>query len=380
MFASRPVTVLELRDTHEIGGPGKTILETFRAIDGQQFQSHLAVFLTERETGDTPFVSAARACGMPTHFVRGTNQYDPRLITRLARLVRKLGVDIIHAHEVKSDAVAYAASLLHRVAIVTTLHGWIANSARQQRLIALDRRLVRRFDAVIAVSRQIRDEAQESGVPAERLHLLHNAIVVERYKRSGQTGALSSLLGRELVRPVVVSVGRLSREKGHADLVDAIGIATRRGYPLTAVFIGDGPERPRLADQIAALGLGDAVHLPGYVEQPDRLLEDADLAVLPSHTEGLPNAALEALALEVPVLATRVGGTPEVVVDGTTGRLVAPHAPGELAAGLVEFVRNPQPWKVMAREGRRLVERQFDFRVRTEALEALYHRVACHRQ
>lgn len=380
MRASRPIAILELRDTHEIGGPGKTILETFRAIDGRKFRSHLAVFLTERETGDTPFVGAARACGMPTHFVRGVNQYDPRLIARLARLVRELDIDIVHAHEVKSDALTYLASLLHKVAIVTTLHGWIGNSTKQRLLIGLDRRLVRRFDAVIAVSRQIRDEAEASGVPVERLHVLHNAIVLERYQRSGQTGALSRLLGRELARPVIVSVGRLSREKGHADLVEAIGIAARQGHPMTAVFIGDGSERPRLEEQIAALGLRDAIHLPGYVERPDKLLEGADLAVLPSHTEGLPNAALEALALEVPVLATRVGGTPEVVHDGTTGRLVAAHAPAELAAGLMDFVRDPQAWQAMAREGRRLVERQFNFRARTEALEALYHRVAGQRQ
>ena len=368
----RRITVLELRDTHEIGGPGKTILETFRAIDADRFQSHLAVFLTRSETGDTPFVRAARSCGMPTHFVHGINRYDPQLIWGLATLVKKLGVDIVHAHEVKSDAIAYLSSMLHGAAVVTTLHGWIGNSPKQKGLIALDRRLVRRFDAVIAVSRRIRAEAAEAGVQSNRLHLLHNAIVLDRYRRTGAKGFLRELLGRSVPSPIVVSVGRLSPEKGHVDLIEALAIAAARGHRFTTVLAGEGSERGRLLDRIHALGLTSDVHLVGHLDSPERVLEEADLAVLPSHTEGLPNAALEALVMEVPVLATRVGGTPEVVRDGETGRLVEPRDPEALAAALVEFAGDRANWKRLAVRGRELVERQFDFTSRTRALESVY--------
>ncbi|MGH6692215.1 MAG: glycosyltransferase family 4 protein, partial [Gammaproteobacteria bacterium] len=120
----RPLNVLDLRDTHEIGGPGKTILETFRAIDPAAFTLHLGVFLTRRERDDSPFVAAARAARMPVHLIRGYNQYDPRMIWQVARLVKALRIDIVHAHEVKSDVLTYLASKVHRVPIVTTLHGW----------------------------------------------------------------------------------------------------------------------------------------------------------------------------------------------------------------------------------------------------------------
>ena len=94
--------------------------------------------------------------------------------------------------------------------------------------------------------------------------------------------------------------------------------------------------------------------------------------VLPSHTEGLPNAVLEAHAMEVPVLATRVGGTPEVITDNETGRLVPSHAPDALADGIIDFVHNPEPWRRMATAGRLMVERQFDFKARTRRLETIY--------
>jgi glycosyltransferase involved in cell wall biosynthesis len=368
----RPISVLDLRDTDEIGGPGKTILETYRAIDPARFRLHLGVFVTRHETGDTPFVKAAREYGMPVHLIRGFNQYDPRMISRLARLVRALGIDIVHAHEVKSDVITYLASRLHRVPTVTTLHGWIGNGAKQRAFIALDRRVVRGFDRVIAVSGPIREQLLESGVPPAKLRLVHNAIVVERYRRSGRRGFLAELIGRPLPAPVIASIGRMSPEKGHADLVEALGLVARRGRAVSAVLAGEGPERSRLAARVRELGLEQSVHLPGHVAQPERLLEETDLAVLPSHTEGLPNAALEALIMGVPVLATRVGGTPEVIADGETGRLVPPRSPEALADAIVDFVADAAPWQRMAERGREVVERQFDFQSRTRRLEMIY--------
>jgi glycosyltransferase involved in cell wall biosynthesis len=367
-----PIRVLDLRDTHEVGGPGKTILETYRAIDARRFSLHLGAFLRVHETADKPFLAAARGCGMPVHLIRGRNQYDPRLITGLAALVRKLGIDIVHAHEASSDVAAWLASKLHGAALVTTLHGWIGNSAKQRLFIRLDRRMVRRFDLVIAVSGQIRDEARAAGVPDSRLRLLHNAIVLERYRRTGRRGYLGELLGRPVASPVIASIGRLSPEKGQADLIQALGILAARGHRPTTVLVGDGPDRARLQGRVRELGLQDSVHLPGYVNEPERVLEETDLMVLPSHTEGLPNAALEALAMEVPVLATRVGGTPEVVSDGRTGRLIEPRSPGDLADAIADYLADPAAWQDMAREGRVHVVRDFNFKVRTRALEAMY--------
>jgi glycosyltransferase involved in cell wall biosynthesis len=368
----RPIHVLHLRDTHEIGGPGKTILETFRAIDADRFRLSLGVFLARHEQGESPFVAAATEIGMPVHFVRGYNQFDLRLVSRVAALVKAQRIDILHAHEVKSDVIAYLASKIHRVPIVTTMHGWIGNAPRQRFFIGLDKRVARKFDRVIAVSARIRDELLASGTPERAVRMLHNAIVVERYRRKGTHGALAALLGRDLPRPILVSVGRLSPEKGHLDLVEALGLARSRGAALSAVLIGDGPSRPAVEERVRALGLSDSVCLPGYLPQPERFFEDVDLMVLPSHTEGLPNVVLESLAMDVPVLATAVGGTPEIVTDGVTGRLVPARSPQALADALLEFVADPGAWRRMAARGRELVEQEFDFTVRTRRLERIY--------
>jgi glycosyltransferase involved in cell wall biosynthesis len=375
----RPINVLDLRDTSEIGGPGKTILETYRAIDATRFQVHLGVFLLDSEAESSPFIKAAREYGMPVHVIRSTHPYDPRLVWRVASLARSIGADIIHAHEAKSDVIAYLSSWLHRVPTMTTLHGWIGNSVKQRLLIAMDKHVVQRFDLVVAVSTQIMRDMNVAGMRDSRLQLMHNAIVVERYGRTGEGGYLQELTGRQLEGPVLGCVGRLSFEKGHADLIEAVGIVAARGGRATVVLAGDGPERRNLEAKADALQLRDQVFCVGYIPRPERLIEEIDLMVLPSHTEGLPNAALEALAMNVPVLATRVGGTPEVITDGETGRLVDAKSPAALANGIMDFLANRAEWKQMADRGRAMVERDFDFMRRTRKLETMYTDLASRR-
>lgn len=375
-IAERPLRVLELRDTYEVGGPGKTIIETYRSINAERFHVHLGVFATKNETADTPFVSAARACGMPVHVLRGFNQYDPCLIIQLIRLVDSLAIDIIHAHEVKSDVIAYLAALFRPVPIVTTLHGWIGNGVKQRFFIQLDKIVARRFNRVIAVSKAIERELLRAQVEPRKICLLHNGIVLERYKKTGGQGGLEAIVQRRVPSPVIASIGRLSREKGHADLIEAVALVRKAGQKVSLILAGDGPERQSLTHQIRNLGLDDAVYLPGYIQDPRRLLEEIDLMVLPSHTEGLPNAALEALLMEVPVLATSVGGTPEVIAHGVNGCLVPSRQPEALAAAIVDFLRNREAWRRMALSGRDFVKSRFDFQARTAKLEALYDELA----
>jgi glycosyltransferase involved in cell wall biosynthesis len=242
--------------------------------------------------------------------------------------------------------------------------------------VSVDEFFVKRFHRVIAVSEQLRDLMLRAGVRRDRLVLLHNAIVLDNYRRTGRRGLVAELTGRPVQAPLIASIGRISHEKGQVDLVEALAIVVARGFVVSAVFAGDGPARAAVAERVRALGLEDSVHMPGYVSQPQRILEEADLMVLPSYTEGLPNAALEALAMDVPVLATRVGGTPEVLTDGQTGRLVEPGSPRALAEGIIDFLSDRPRWKAMAARGHEMVGARFDFVTRTRRLEAIYDELA----
>lgn len=370
-FERRRIRVLDLRDTHEIGGPGKTILETFKTVDASRFDLRLGMYVSNGTPPDTPFIRAARQCDMPVHFIHG-HQLDPRLVYRHAGLVRRERIDIVHAHELSSNLLTYLASFLHRVPIVTTVHGWIGNSARQRALSALDRRLIPRFDRVLVVSRRMREALLREGASPATVRLVHNGLVLANYRRTGRRGELTALAGRAIPGPVVASIGRLSREKGHADLIEATAILAAEHQRVSLVLAGDGPERQALETLAHERGVSDRVYFLGYVDRPQLVLEETDLMVLPSHSEGLPNAALEALAMDVPVLATAVGGTPEVITDGETGRLVPSGSPAALAREMLHFLQHREAWRTMAERGRHVVEREFDFAARTRTIETIY--------
>ena len=301
---------------------------------------------------------------MPVHFIRGFNQYDPRMIWRVAELVKALDIDIVSAHEVKSDVIAYLASLLRP----RRDRDHAARLDRQQPEAAAVHR-ARPADRPRVSIASSRSPAQHSRRgPRRAVPAGQGAAAAQRHRHRAlrrapaARGFLAELLGRPVAGPVIASIGRLSPEKGPrgsdrgaGDRRPRAAAACRRCWWATARS-GRGSSR-------RGSGRSDcrtSVHFPGYLERPERVLEETDLVVLPSHTEGLPNAALEALAMEVPVLATRVGGTPEVITDGETGRLVEPRVAGGAGRRADGLPRRPAAVEAMARRGRRRSRAEFD--------------------
>jgi glycosyltransferase involved in cell wall biosynthesis len=171
--------------------------------------------------------------------------------------------------------------------------------------------------------------------------------------------ALRAELGIEPSDPVVMVVGRLEPQKGHAVLFDALPEVTRRFPSVQVVCLGEGSLRPLLEEQVRRLGLTRNVHLLGRRSNPETWLALADFTVLPSFYEGLPLVAIESLAAGRPVVATDVDGTPEVVLDGVTGRTVPPGNAPALAAAIGDLLSDPARRQAMGRRGRAWVEERF---------------------
>jgi glycosyltransferase involved in cell wall biosynthesis len=167
----------------------------------------------------------------------------------------------------------------------------------------------------------------DEGVPPDRVEVIANGVELP-----GETADAA----REPARGIVVA--NLIGYKGHADLIEALALLAA---PPALCFVGDGPERERLAALTTARGLDRVVTMAGAVPDARSLLAGYQFAVLPSHEEGLPNAVLEAMAAGLPVVATSVGGVPEIVADGVTGLLVPPHAPALLAAAIERIAADP---------------------------------------
>jgi glycosyltransferase involved in cell wall biosynthesis len=292
------------------------------------------------------------------------------LIARLAVAFRRSRPDVVHTHQVATLFYAATAARLAGVPlIVHTEHGkHYAGRPNNARLGRLGARHVARF---YCLSRDMADEALAARVvPARKLRTIDNGIDLDRFRDPGDPHALRARLGIPADAPVIGTAGRLAEIKRQDILIR--GFARLREHVPTArlVIVGDGPLRDDLAGLAATLGVGDAVHLVGYTADPQHYHHMFDVFAMTSRSEGTPQALIEAGVAGRPAVATRVGGVPEMVIDGENGFLIDPDDPDALADRLRRLVDDPGLRRRLGEAARSRAEARYDVRRMAEA----YHR------
>ena len=366
------INVLHLRDTDRVCGPGKTIIETSCATDEREFSQKIGLFLMRGDTTNAYYEAAIKR-GIEVIPVRSAHPYDPRIVRTLVSLIRANRIDIVHSHEYKSDLLAWLVARVHPVPIMSTVHGWITNSTKSRLFVGLSQKALGGFGRVVAVSNETRRKVVDCGVPEDRIVVLHNAIVTENYRpERHERGFLRQRFGLPADATVIGNIGRLSPEKGQADFIEAAAALAATHPRAYFVLVGDGPSRAALEQQSIDRGLSSRVFFTGHLADVRPVYRDLDVLALTSHTEGFPNVVLESLCMDVPVLATNVGGTSEAIQDGTSGVLVPAGSPAEIARGLRRMVDEPQWARSLAVAGRAKVYKQFSFAERVRREEDVY--------
>jgi glycosyltransferase involved in cell wall biosynthesis len=285
---------------------------------------------------------------------------------RLARLIRRERPDILHTHTAKAGTVGRVAALLagrrRPPIVVHTFHGHVLRGyfgpSRSWVFRRLERWLAARTTALIAVSPQVRDDLVGLGIaPADRFVVVRLGIELGERVAPDQNGRGESrrYLGIGADRFVVGWIGRMTAVKRTDDVLVAFKHLRDDGVDAVLCMVGDGPDRPQLEQRAHELGVVRDTLFLGYQEDVAQFYAAFDALVLPSSNEGTPVSAIEALAAGRPVVATRVGGVPDVVVDGEDGFLVEPGATGELADRLARLARDPELRERMGRAGRERV-------------------------
>lgn len=366
-----PIRVLHLRDSPWVDGPGRTILETASRIDRSRIDYSIAPLISDNSSLH-PLVVAARDRGLPVQPIVDDGRSFAALVERTVDVIDRFRVQILHSSEFRTNLVALRCrSRRPALKIVSTAHGWIANDMRGKIKVNLDRILLRSFDTVVLVSHDMRRRLPRWWVPDERVHVIHNALM-GTYGQ-GTTRARSRAPNEAVA---ILAVGRLSPEKGFDILLRAIA-ELRVDYPqLHLTIAGTGPEEPALRQLSADLGLQHRVNYAGYVANMPEFYFESDLVVQSSLTEGLPNVMLEAAYLGVPVIATDVGGTREVILHDASGLLVKAGSVSALASGIRRYLAQPEVFIAMAEKGRQHIEKHFSMEARTMKQMDLYERLA----
>ncbi len=359
-----PVMVVDL--AKRFGGADVRVLQLADALRGRGA-------CTVATLAGSPLHRRLAAAGLPRLPVirrRG----DPRIALDLARALRAGGYRAIDAHNPQSQLWALAAGLLARVPVrVTTVHsqylaehGGAPRGRGYEAVLRLNRLLGSRF---VAVSEATRDYLRALGVPPERLALIPNAVAPAEPSPEGRARVLG---GWPADSWVVGVVARLEPVKGIDDLLDALAEVRADRPEVRCLIVGDGRARPALEAQAARLGLGDAVRFTGFRDDVGTLLSGLDAFCLPSHSEGLPFALLEACAHRLPLLVTGVGGMAALLQDGETAHVVPPRDPGALARRLHAMLDRPDEAAEMATRAHELVRDSYSLDAMVAATTGIY--------
>jgi glycosyltransferase involved in cell wall biosynthesis len=284
--------------------------------------------------------------------------------------------DILCCHGYKANLVGRIAARWTGIPVVAVARGWTGENFKIRLYEAWDRRGLRKMDRIVCVSGDQAKEAQRCGANNRQISVIRNSISCERFSenRLAARRKLLAMLPRE-PQLIVGAAGRLSIEKGFDVLIHAARELCRNHSGVAFVVFGEGNRRACLQQMIKEYGLQDRFVLPGYRRDLDELMPGFDVFVLPSHTEGLPNVVLEAFAAGVPVVATRAGGTPEVIEEGKNGLLITPGDRTELAAAIAELLASPERRRTMGAAGRARVQREFDFGDQASRYQRLFESV-----
>jgi glycosyltransferase involved in cell wall biosynthesis len=318
-----------------------------------------------------PFLAALSAAGVRTDALVLAGRAYLAERAAIARLCRQLRPDVVHTHGYRPDVLDAGIARRLGIPVVTTVHGFTGGGWKDRVYEWLQCRAFRHFDAVVAVSRSLVDRLTRAGVPRSRIHEVRNA-----------WSPLAPVLDRTAARRAlglprdgfaIGWVGRLSHEKGPDVLVDAL--PHLQDLPLIASAVGDGVMRIPLQARARALGLNGRIRWHGAVLDVARVLPAFDAFVLSSRTEGTPMVLFEAMAAGVPIVATAVGGVPDVV-SPEEAVLVAPADPFALAAAIRDVYQDPGAARARARGAHARLERDFGVAPWLERYEAIYRLVA----
>jgi glycosyltransferase involved in cell wall biosynthesis len=377
---ARPVRVLELRSVRGTGGgPEKTIL--LGAALADPLRAHVTVCYL-RDQRDDVFMVHERAAHARVDYVEvpERHSFDPAVWRKLRQVIADRRIDLVHAHDYKTDLLALLLSRTTGVRALATAHGWTGHSARERKLYyPADKRLLARFPRLIAVSSDIARELVAHGADPRRVTTVLNAIDHRQFFRDpARVAAARAALGLEPRHVAIGAVGRLEPQKRFDLLLEAFAVLQIERPELRLIIAGDGSLRDALERQRRALGLSESVVLTGHVGDVVPLHHAFDLFVQSSDYEGTPNAVLEAMALQTPIVATEAGGTAELVHDGVHGRIIPIGQVERLIWGIQAALADPNRTRVMAQNARARVEGELSFAARCRRVEDIYQEVMGH--
>lgn len=294
-------------------------------------------------------------------------QQDFLIFKKLLELTKKGNVDIVHCHGYKTLFLGVISKIFLKLPVVITIHNYLfyGNKISKKLYEKFLKLFWRYFNIIIVVSEDLKRYLEERGVKSKKIRVVYNGIEIEKLEE----------INRKKEYKLVGTVSRFVPEKGIIYLVRAIPEVIEEIKNVRFIIIGEGPEYKKIEKEIEKLNLQNFLEILPYQKDISSFLKNLDLLVVPSIFEGAGMIILEAMANRLPVVATKVGGIPEIVRDNQTGILVKPRDIKELSSAITKLLKEDEKSKKMGEFARKIVEEKFDIKIMVRETEKLYEEV-----
>lgn len=300
------------------------------------------------------------------------HRFDLKTILSIRNFIKKNKINIIQTHGYKSNFYAFCASLFTNIPLIATCHPWIQTNRLIKFYAMIDKLLLMKFDKIITISEEMKQEILNTGIDENKLHIIDNGINVERFKKKYNRKKICAQFSIPINSKVIGTISRLTPEKGHHVFIETAKKIIK-AYPLTLfVIAGNGILENELKQKVKELKISDRLIFTGLVDDIPKLLSLFEIFVLPSLTEGFPMALLEAMAAKIPVIASKVGAIPKLIIHNKTGLLVEPQNISSLKKAIIDLLNNKDNAKRFARNGYKIVRKKYSSKIMARKYMDIY--------
>lgn len=364
------LSIMQIIATLEVGGAEGQLCELVKGLNKEKYEISVCCL-----TRGGPLQEKIEELGVPVYILGKRNKLDFTILFRLASLLKIKKIDLVHTWMFTANMWGRLAAILAHTPSIIASERTVAFEKDTCRNV-VDKILARVTALIIANSNGVKRSCLKRGLPSEKLKVIPNSCDLEIFGQREDSGKIKRELGIKDGSLLVGSIGVLRPEKGHRFLVHSIPAVLNIFPEAIFILVGDGPQREELEELSVKLGIPQKVNFLGQRRDVPDILSCLNVFVLPSLYEGLPNAVLEAMACGLPVVATDVEGTNEVVVDGETGILVSPKDPERLAEAIISLLKNKELARQMGEAGQKRVEEKFSLEKMVNSVEEVYDRLA----
>ena len=357
------------------GGPEKTLTLSYHHLKRYNYHMVCAYLCDPADTDADRRLQEMRQRGVEVIVIPDRGPFDLRVFTHLNKTIRQIRPHIYHAHDYKSHVLGALLGSTSSMVRVGTLHGWVDKSKKLDVYYCLEKTTLSLYDRIYCVSPQLYQEAKRCGVSKQVLRYLPNAVHVGAFTRSREPFDARKELGLGANGMWIGTVARLAKEKNLDVVLKTAAQLLGQGYPIYCLFVGEGPLKASLETEARLLGLTERIYFAGYQHDVRPWLECMDVYLCTSLREGMPNSILEAMAMEVPVIATKVGAIPNMIRHYEDGILVPCHDVAATVQAVRRILDDRTIRDKVVKSARARVAQEFSFERRTQLLAADYDRL-----